>query len=139
MNKLLLSGLIIILTAGCFSKYNRGTYDLYLIPENYEGIIRVTYNVKGAPPLQREGEYDVIPVGENGQYQTSTPMYDYGTVIDQYYYVDDKGNRKAVDPLCVNVRGTGGSQIGNEETHYTEIEVTRSACGDDFRLHGTRK
>lgn len=138
MKQLLLTFSIMILMIGCTSKYNRGTYDLYLIPENYEGIIRVTYNIKDAPPLLREGEYDVIPVDGNGKYQTSNPMYDYGSVIDQYYYVDDQGNRTEIDPLCVNIRGTGGSQTGSEETHHTEIEVTRTACGEDFRLYGSK-
>jgi hypothetical protein len=127
---------IAVVTAGCASKYNRGTYDQYLIPDRYEGIVKVIYNVKDAPPLQREGKYDVIPVGEDGTYRTSNPMYDYGTVIDQYYYVNDKGERTAIDPACVHVRGTGGTQNGQENTHYTEIEVTHSACGIDFRLHG---
>jgi hypothetical protein len=70
-------------------------------------------------------------------YRTSTPIYDYGTVIEQYYYVNDKGNRTKIDPLCVNTRGTGGTQSGNEETRHTEIEVTHSACGDDFAVNGS--
>lgn len=93
MKRTLLSVLILILTIGCSSKYNRGTYDLYLIPEGYEGDITVIYNVKDAPKLEKEGEFDIIPVPTNGRYETSNPMYDYGEVIDQYYYVDQKGNR----------------------------------------------
>lgn len=127
----------LILLAGCSSAYNRGTYDLYLIPENYEGIIRVTYNVKDAPPLEREGEYDVIPVDSSGTARTSNPMYDSGEVIDHYFYVDVRGNRTRIDPSCVNVRGTGGTQSANEETHFTEIEVTHTSCGNNFRLHGS--
>ncbi|XEC92474.1 hypothetical protein AB6A23_13760 [Paenibacillus tarimensis] len=126
--------LILAICAGCSSQYNRGTYDLYLIPENLEGVIRVVYNVEGAPPLEREGEYDVIPVGEDGMYHTSNPMFDYGTVIDQYYYVDNEGNRTEIDRSCVNIRGTGGSVVNGIETRHTEIEVTHSKCGEDFML-----
>lgn len=131
--------LALLFAAGCMSKYNRGTYDLYLIPDRYEGIVKVIYNVKDAPPLAREGKYDVIPVDRSGVYRTSNPMYDYGKVIDQYYYVDDKGNRTKIDPSCVHVRGTGGEQSAGIDIHFTEIEVTHSACGNDFRLWGSKK
>lgn len=135
-----LAALIVMLfVAGCKSPYNRGTYDLYLIPEGYEGEIRVIYNVAGAPALQREGKYDIIPVSRSGTYETSTPMFDYGEVIDQYYYVDGSGNRTEIDPSCVHVAGTGGSDVDGVQTHFTTIEVTRTSCGKDFRLHGSRE
>ncbi|WP_410769419.1 DUF6843 domain-containing protein [Fontibacillus sp. BL9] len=138
MKHLIIIIFMIVLLAGCTSKYNRGTYDLYLIPEGYEGIIRVTYNIKDAPRLEREGKYDIIPVSANGKYETSNPMYDYGSVIDQYYYVDKEGKRTAIDSSCVHTRGTGGSSSSDGvETHHTEIEVTQSACGEDFRLNGS--
>lgn len=139
MKNLLVLGLILAIGAGCSSKYNRGTYDLYLIPENYEGVIRIIYNVSSAPPLDKEGEYDIIPVNKDGIYNTSTPMYDYGTVIDQYYYVNSNGIRTKIDRLCVNTRGTGGSIINGIETHHTEIEVTHSECGEDFMQEGSKK
>lgn len=128
---------LVAIVAGCSSKYNRGTYDLYLIPENYEGVIRIIYNVASAPPLEREGEYDIIPVNNDGTYNTSNPMYDYGTVIDQYYYVDSKGKRTKIDRSCINSRGTGGSTIDGIDTHHTEIEVTHSECGEEFMLTGS--
>ncbi|UVI29561.1 DUF6843 domain-containing protein [Paenibacillus spongiae] len=137
MKSMLVIVLLLALTTGCGSKYNRGTYDLYLIPEGYEGIIRVNYNIDGAPQLQREGEYDVIHVNESGKAETSTPTFDYGTVIDQYYYVDEEGNRTEIDPLCVNARGTGGSEFDGKSIPHTEIEVTRSACGEDFQVNGS--
>ncbi|OAB40283.1 hypothetical protein PBAT_23545 [Paenibacillus antarcticus] len=132
--------IIMIVVVGCSSEYNRGTYDLYLIPDDYEGVIQVIYNVKNSPQLQREGKYDVIPVDKSGMYRTSTSMYDYGSVIDQYYYVNHKGDRTKIDSLCVNVMGTGGYQNEQgEETHYTKIEVTRSVCGENFRSNGSRR
>lgn len=139
MKHTLIAILILVILTGCSkSPYNRGTYDLYLIPEGYEGIIRVTYNVTDAPPLTREGEYDVIPVNEAGQYETSNPMFDYGKVIDQYYYVDNEGNRSKIDASCINIRGTGGTgHSDGTETHHTEIEVTHTFCGEDFMLDGS--
>lgn len=101
-------------------------------------MIRVTYNIKGAPPLVREGKFDVIPVNASGKASTSNPMFDYGTVIDKYYYVDEKGKRTTIDPSCVSVRGNGGySNSEGVVTHYTKIEVTHSACGEEFRVNGS--
>ncbi|RCX21471.1 hypothetical protein DFP94_102224 [Fontibacillus phaseoli] len=138
MKHLIFAIIVTVILTGCTSKYNRGTYDLYLIPEGYEGTIRVTYNIKGAPHLEREGKFDIIQVSLDGKYETSNPMYDYGAVIDQYYYVDKEGNRTAIDPLCVHARGTGGSSSSDGvETHHTEIEVTQTACGEDFMLNGS--
>ncbi len=129
-----------LIIGGCSSLTNRGTYDLFLIPKNYEGVIKVLYNVEGAPTLQREGKYDIIPVDENGMYHTSTPIYDAGRVINQYYYVDGKGNRTEIDSLCVHGRGTGNRSNGTGGvTHYTEIEVTHSACGEDFAVNGSSR
>jgi hypothetical protein len=128
--------IIIFMLSGCISKQGKGTYDLYLIPEGYEGTILVTYNVKDAPPLAKEGKYDVIPVNEDGTYETSNPMYDYGTVIDQYFYVDSKGERKEIDSSCVHVLGTGGASSGGVDTHFTKIEVTHSACSESFKIEG---
>jgi len=124
--------------SGCLSKQGKGTYDLYLIPEGYEGDIRVTYNVSGAPEFAKEGKFDVIPVDETGKAETSIPMFDYGEVIDRYYYVDEQGNRTEIRPECVHVSGTGGSSDARGELHYTDIEITRTACGDEFRSWGSR-
>jgi len=140
MKRTLIVIILLVILTGCKSQYNRGTYDLYLIPEGYEGIIRVTYNIKDAPPLVREGEYDVIPVNRSGEYETSNPMYDYGKVIDQYYYVDKEGKRTEIDASCVHIRGTGGtSNSEGIETHHTEIEVTQTFCGQDFMLDGSSR
>jgi len=127
-----------LLLSGCLSEQGKGTYDLYLIPEGYEGNIRVTYNVNGAPGLAKEGKFDVIPVDGKGTAETSNPMFDYGEVIDRYYYVDERGNRAEIPPECVHVKGTGGSSDARRELHYTDIEITRSSCGDEFRAWGSQ-
>lgn len=129
--------LLLLLCTGCFSNYNKGTYDLYLIPDQYEGVIRVLYNTESAPPLEREGKYDIIPVGEDGTYHTSNPQWDDGEVIDQYYYVDLEGNRKEIDRYCVSNRGWRKWSVNGIETIFTEIEVTHSQCGEEFFLRGS--
>ncbi|MDR7314526.1 DUF6843 domain-containing protein [Brevibacillus nitrificans] len=48
----------ILTVTGC-SAPSEKTNDRYVIPEGYEGIAYAFYNVKNAPPLAKEGDYDV--------------------------------------------------------------------------------
>ncbi|QHW29373.1 hypothetical protein GZH47_00035 [Paenibacillus rhizovicinus] len=94
----------IIAIAGLGFTKSSSTNDIYLIPEGFEGDIQVNYNVQGAPALEKEGKYDVIPIGIDGTYNTSNPDMEYGLVTDQYFYVSHEGKRTPIDTLCVNVR-----------------------------------
>ncbi|HZG59426.1 MAG TPA: hypothetical protein VEY68_02825 [Anoxybacillus sp.] len=144
MKKRLFLSLFLCLTLllnGCYD--DSKTNDIYLLPKDYEGAVYVFYNVKGAPKLQTEGEYNVIPVNEEGFYVTSTPDMDYGTVTDEYYYVNDNGKRKKINPHCVNVFGTGRFEtapVGHEkiDIRYTGFYVTadKSKCSEDFMTNG---
>ncbi|GMK44530.1 hypothetical protein PghCCS26_16580 [Paenibacillus glycanilyticus] len=112
------------------------TNDIYLIPEGYEGDIRVNYNVQGAPILLKEGKYDVIPVGIDGIFNTSKPEMEYGLVTDLYFYVNAAGERTPIDKLCVCVKGNGSSEIGSTVTRHTDLAITRTKCGEDFMAWG---
>ncbi|MFC0391504.1 DUF6843 domain-containing protein [Paenibacillus mendelii] len=48
-----------------------------------------------------------------------------------------KGKRTAIDTTCVNIRGTGASSSNGVEPPHTDIKVTHSVCGEDFRLNGS--
>ncbi|MFB1082694.1 DUF6843 domain-containing protein [Jeotgalibacillus sp. JSM ZJ347] len=113
------------------------TNRLFLLPEGYTGDVYIVYNVKGAPELEEENGYSVIPINEEGYYVTSTPDMDYGTVTDQYFYVDQAGNRTAIDDHCVSIFGTGGYQTSeNEEIDliYTGFALTQQECSEAFML-----
>lgn len=112
------------------------TNDIYLIPEDYEGDIYVLYNVKGAPEVEVEDGYEVHVINEEGYFATSTPDMDYGTVTDQYYYVDEAGNRTPIDETCVSIFGTGrfSRTIQGEEIEfiYTGLKLTKDHCSEAF-------
>jgi len=118
------------------------TNDIYLIPSGYEGEVYVFYNIKGAPLVKTEDDFEVHDINEKGYFVTSTPEMDYGTVTDKYYYVDEKGNRIPINNKCVSLFGTGGfsTSYDNEEIDfiYTGFQLTNSNCGDEFMLesHG---
>ncbi|WP_339324711.1 hypothetical protein [Paenibacillus sp. FSL W8-0194] len=112
------------------------TDDLFLIPEGFEGNIQVNYNVAGAPRLEKEGKYDVIPIRADGTYDTSNPDMDYGTVTDQYYYVGQDGKRTPIPENCIHVKGNGASEIGSNITRHQYLKVTRTTCSENFRVWG---
>lgn len=112
------------------------TNDIYLIPEGYEGDIRVNYNVQGAPVLEKEGKFDLIPIRDDGTYDTSKPEMEYGLVTDRYYYVNSHGRRTPIDERCVHVGGNGSSEMGSTVIHHTYLKITRTRCSDEFQAWG---
>lgn len=112
------------------------TNDIYLIPQDYEGFVYAFYNVKGAPKVKNEGEYEVHTINDEGYFVTSTSDMDYGSITDKYYYVDGNGDRTKINDYCIRGMGTGGFQGSDEkiDIHYTGIEVKKEGCSKDFPL-----
>ncbi|MBS4209483.1 hypothetical protein [Bacillus sp. FJAT-50079] len=137
---ILLAATVISLTLYLLNKSDE-TNDIYLIPNGYEGDVYVFYNVKGAPIVKTEDGYEVHVINEKGYFVTSTPDMDYGIVTDKYYYVDEKGNRTAINHTCVSPFGTGGFSTSADEEidiRYTGFKLTKVHCNDEFRTesHG---
>ncbi|MFD1848566.1 DUF6843 domain-containing protein [Oceanobacillus bengalensis] len=114
------------------------TNDIYLIPEDYEGDVLAFYNVRGAPEVETEDGFEVHVINDGGYFTTSTPDMDYGTVTDQYFYVDDSGNRTPISEKCISMFGTGGYTTFTEGEEinlvYTGFKLTKSKCGNEFVL-----
>lgn len=112
------------------------TNDTYLIPEGFEGDVYAFYNVKGAPMVETEDGYEVHVINEKGYYITSESDMDYGTVTDQYYYVDEKGNRTRINDKCVSIFGTGGYTTSVDDVsidlRYTGFKLTKDDCSEEF-------
>lgn len=139
MKKCIAAAFFLFFLAGCID--TSATNDIYLIPQNYEGNVYAFYNVEGAPEIQKEGDYQVYTINEEGYFATSTPDMSYGFVTDQYYYVDEKGGRTKINEECV--RGMGTGSFGNDpesakqiKIKYTGIEVTKNRCGQEFKDSG---
>lgn len=131
---LILLMLTFVLLAGCLKKEE--TNAIYLIPEGQTGYALAVYNVKGAPSLTYENGFSVHTVNVDGYFATSEPDMNYGTVTDQYYWVDTSGNRTPIDELCVHSFGTGGWGDQHDiDLVYTGIEITND-CSYDFAYSG---
>lgn len=132
-----ISGSSIFLTFFIVEKNNE-TDDIYLIPEGYEGDVFVFYNVKGGQPLETENGYDLHYINENGYFVTNEPDMDYGTVTDQYFYVDEVGNRTSISDTCISLFGTGGYSTTEKNQQidiiYTGFNLTKDECSEEFML-----
>ncbi len=113
------------------------TNHLYLIPEGYTGDVYVFYHIKGAPKVKMEGDYVIHPINDNGYFVTSTEEMNTGLVTDQYFYVDDEGNRTRIDETCTNLLGSGGSTRSTDDGEEINFEWTgfklTDTCREDFR------
>lgn len=139
MKQCVAAAFFLFVLAGCTA--NSAANDIYLIPQNYEGNVYAFYNVKGAPEIQKEGDYQVYAINEEGYFATSTPDMDYRLVTDKYYYVDENGERTRINEDCVRGMGAGSFENGPESVNqikikYTGIEVTKNRCGQEFKDSG---
>ncbi|TMU87089.1 hypothetical protein FGG79_02820 [Bacillus sp. BHET2] len=112
------------------------TNHLYLIPEGYTGDVYAFYHIKGAPKVKMEGDYVIHPINDNGYFVTSTEEMNTGLVTDQYFYVDEEGNRTRIDETCTSLFGTGGSTRSTDDGEEIDIEWTgfnlTDNCREDF-------
>ncbi|MFB6365695.1 hypothetical protein ACFCP7_16795 [Paenibacillus elgii] len=128
---------VFLVIVALWSIKTSSTNNIYLIPDGFEGDIQVNYNVSGAPGLEKEGKYDVIPIRFDGTYDTSKPDMEYGIVTDQYFYVSHDGMR-TLDKSCVYVGGNGSSETGSSSSiiKHNYLKITRTKCGEEFRAWG---
>jgi hypothetical protein len=122
----------------------------YLIPEGYEGTIVVFYGMSDQPSLEKDGEFSVIPVEieslptlmrtdieKYGIYQTSKKEMGYNINQNQYFYIDDDGNRTSIEDYCIHHSVSGGmTRSEGRDISYDAFQVTNSNCGEDFFLDG---
>ncbi|WP_093192661.1 DUF6843 domain-containing protein [Salimicrobium halophilum] len=78
--------------------------EVYLIPEGYEGCVRVIYDLEEHPALPMENHTITHKIPEGGDLKTSSPS-DFGWAYEDrsglrnvdYYYVDDNGERSKIN------------------------------------------
>ncbi|UTE78407.1 hypothetical protein [Rossellomorea sp. KS-H15a] len=130
-----------------------GIKSQYLIPEGHEGTIVVFYGVVDQPALEKEDGFSMVPVGiesvptlmrtdieRYGVYRTSTKDQVHHVSENQYFYVDEEGNRVLIEDECIYLSGGGRvTQSDGGEMTYDEFQVTNSSCGEDFHLKGNER
>ncbi|KUP06641.1 hypothetical protein Q73_10815 [Bacillus coahuilensis m2-6] len=153
MKKMMSLILILSIVSGCASTGK--TNHTYLLPNGYEGSFTVLFNIPGAPRLQTEGDSSIIPFEttkiealqqtDYGTYAYAVtsrvkpydPEADYYEDTNQFYYVNESGERKPIDPYCTHA-DSYGSWTGSSGKKYSFItlQVTSSQCSEYFHVNG---
>lgn len=101
----------------------RRTPDLWVIPDGYEGWVKIDYIVKNAPPLPLQNGHRLVQVSSNGYTQTSSELL-YGWASDKFQYANGT-------PLLQTGWGEGGNLWGGmfqSEIVCTETSKASSEC-----------
>ncbi|NGZ76899.1 DUF6843 domain-containing protein [Saccharibacillus alkalitolerans] len=114
---LLLGLLSLLALAGCT---DTRPSSVYLLPEGYEGWVLIDFAQEGAPEIPVEDGKQVFRIGSDGKLDTSTPEPSYGTAEDEYYFVDEEGNRRRIENMLdviqdpsIGTRPNGRDENGN--------------------------
>ncbi|MGG4048757.1 MULTISPECIES: DUF6843 domain-containing protein [Paenibacillus] len=101
------------------------TPNVILIPEGYVGWVQIIYSQPDGEKFEKRGGKNIIHISNNGIYEASALEPEYGTATDEYYYVDDNGNRKKIDMeelIHNHTIGEGSFHDNNSSKLYPKVE-----------------
>src|ERR1044071_1922085 len=70
--------------------------ELFLIPDNYEGVVTVLFNREDGQKEKYVDNRRLYDIPQNGILLTKFPKTIHGVLDQQYYYKDNLGNKKSV-------------------------------------------
>jgi hypothetical protein len=79
----------------------------YLIPEGFTGLIQVEFGISSASPLPRSGKTFLYRVPESGVLQTSTESAKVKPGPAEFYYADERGQRRQIGLFEEFIHGLG--------------------------------
>ena len=98
---------LIVVSGSCRLKIEP---ELYLIPDNYEGVVIVLFNQPNGQQERYDGGRRLFDIPPNGVLATRFPKTTHGKLNQVYYYKDNNGNRKTeLQPY------SGGQGDGNKK------------------------
>lgn len=102
---------------------------IYLIPESYRGWVQIVYNQSGYPEIDKSLTKETFPVGKDGVLRTSTPKVSEGIAEDQYYWINDQGERTPLDTQTF-IHGNGvRGESSSEQNEHNKIEAQEFFVG----------
>ena len=106
---------------------SHGPSSRYLIPSGYVGIIRIEYEIRGAPALtMEEGRY-LMRLSFDGKMQTSSSLDERGHAAEDFYYVSGAGRQRLPvkdDPFPVDTLPPPPMVRGGRVGSGTNMPVT---------------
>lgn len=90
-----LSALVAQATTGCSA--DEKNYEIFLLPEDYQGAFYVVYNVPDAEPLTYEDGAPVYDIPQDGILLTQTDVTPNSVRSDKFFYESEDGSRQIID------------------------------------------
>jgi hypothetical protein len=75
--------------------------ETFLIPSGFEGRINVVFNQPNSNPISVENDRRIYEIPTDGILITSSKL-EMGILDQEYYYVDNKGNKAKIDITELN-------------------------------------
>lgn len=94
---------------------------LFLIPQDFEGMVTINYDQMGFAPLPRDGAYIVYEIPPDGILNTSTPEPPIGTGDDLYVEVDEAGNRQEIPLELIQGGAVENKQQVQDDGHLVDL------------------
>lgn len=79
-----------------FTTYSQTVKETFLIPSGFEGRINVVFNQPNSNPISVENGRRIYKIPTDGILITSSKL-ETGILDQEYYYVDNKGNKEKID------------------------------------------
>jgi hypothetical protein len=121
----------------------KGTPRRYLVPSGYVGWVTIEYDVKGAPPIARNGKYLLFKIPKSGRLKTSSPVdigwankNDSGWTMDEYFFYDAGGLKERIHEQYDGGADRAGIRAGSLFGSGTRLTGARFFVGKKSD-HGT--
>lgn len=84
-----------------FTSCSQTVKETFLIPSGFEGRINVVFNQPNSNPISVENDRRIYEIPTDGILITSSKL-ETGILDQEYYYVDNKGNKEKIDVTELN-------------------------------------
>ena len=139
MKKLLILVLSVIATGSLIYLYwyytTSGENEIYLLPNNYKGIVYIIFDQKNGAPKQYENGSRIYSIPQSGILKTQFSFNDGWRQLPYFYYTVGRQKRVLIKNKGISVTsGTGGTAV-SDSTGVT-VSFFEYAVGKKQELDG---
>jgi hypothetical protein len=117
------------LISGCFTKER--VPSVFLIPEGFKGWIQIIYNQKDYKPIPKKDGKLLYKIDKSGILKTSTKDMEYGWASDEFYFVNQAGNKRNIERSQM-IHGESNGNKDNNGIQYPTVQQFFVGTQDEF-------
>ena len=108
-----------------FTSCSQTVKETFLIPSGFEGRINVVFNQPNSNSISIENGRRIYEIPRDGILITSSKL-ETGILDQEYYYIDNKGNREKIDVTELNKElGISQQSPNMEPLEFMEIQTNK--------------